>query len=1596
MADIPNGDSLILQLFTYFFDIGAKPGIAREIEYHMSDILVQLVAECNSLPSEVVDIIVAQFLRATPTATAVPQGKKHGKGEDGKQTSIREHMAPPPPAYNMARQICTSISCVDKMARHICQYFSEVILDASPSSRSHHHRRSSLSPDPHESPEPAGPHEPSEDDLKELGKAHLLVKELWRAAPSVLQNVIPQLEQELMADNVQLRLLAAETIGEMCATSPSPPLGTGIMGGATVGSWGGNAGSGSFASTCPSTWKLWLGRMNDKSWVVRSKWVECAVRVLQTLTPNTAAGVNAAQALVPLIADKLNDSDERVRLATCRSIGEDLDYASVKTKLNKANGGEKLLENLALRAKDKKHGVRAEGMRVLAKIWDSGYEDIRRGEESVVKLLGWIPGSLLETSYVNDKDVNVLLDCVMWEVLLPLEYPPGCLDTGKKKLGAGAAAANGKGTKKKKKVKEVVAKKVPTNTRTLREKKPPKPKNVLDFDDSGSELTDPPESEEEEEEDSSEEEEEDEEEEAGNKNNGPASLNSATLDQDHQRTIRLLHLAHNLSPRSLRALLALASRQLSYSAVLTPFLAAAADFNAGGANTLTTTTTTTTADAPSQADLKARLTKLIDWLAAQFPDSARAREHLWKWVKLGDRRGWTLVRGMLSVDASWVQVVGNLKEVVRRIEKSPGGGGGSLETVLPLLYRSALTLWNKSHVPTIVAMSKEAAAGQKDTPPDQDILGGGGNENALASTANVLLKEMSAHLPAVFKAHIASLTTIIQETAPPAPGSRKALAASAPTTPIDPSIVDTLSALSTFAKRYPTDVPSDRKLHQALFALATSPLSTPTAAKHAVRVLMCTALNRREMYAADLVQRCLTEWGYGGEGFLVRLAAVAEMVMVAPAGVLGEKGVQVRIKEICLKECLLRAREVRGEKDAEWVAEGALSEEGRAKVLALKVLVNLPRAAVGGGGAAASQEATQLATSVLAVLEKILVNEGEVPEASDTPRSHRAHLRLAAAKSLLKLAATSPVLDELITPKLFNLVALTAQDRREHVRRRFLGRLKKLLASGRLSPRWYAIVFLVAHEPVEELREETGVWIRARAKVFAATAVSATKKSTGGTMANTMELLLSRLLSLLAHHPDFPSASTAPAELLDMARYLAYYIRSVVNSENIGVVYYIAGYLKRVRDGIAPEGAEREQKSENLYMLSELAQAMCRRWKEMNEGWVIESWPGKIALPKGLFVKLPGGEKQIGDIRKTVFLPKEVDGKVLDAVLREKKAKGGAVVEKGVNGDGGAHAGPGAKKRKSDAGATPNTKKRRQSKSAVDEDGGDGDDGDDGKGVKKVKTPRKRKAVPGTGTPKTPAKTPKRRRKSGGGEDDEEGMSTVERRRSGRVSTRNVVYKEDEEDDGTGEELEESDEEDEDSGEESGEEGSGEEEEEDASRPEEVGGDKMDVDDDGDDEEPEKPSSASKKGRGRPKETIKSPSENKHKTIQAKAKAARNSDSPAAKRPTRGRGRPRKVEEDRDGDEKMSDGDEASEGEGEGADEEEAEEEGGDSDGEGETLEQALSKPATREKRISNGAGKKNKEMEVEAAEEEEEAVKSPVKQMVVGRVTRRGGAAGK
>jgi sister-chromatid-cohesion protein PDS5 len=78
----------------------------------------------------------------------------------------------------------------DKFQRYVCQYFSDSIINSS--------RDLDI-----------------EENLGEFKNAHNLILQIFEHVPTLLLNVIPQLEEELKVEEMVIRMVAASTLGEM-------------------------------------------------------------------------------------------------------------------------------------------------------------------------------------------------------------------------------------------------------------------------------------------------------------------------------------------------------------------------------------------------------------------------------------------------------------------------------------------------------------------------------------------------------------------------------------------------------------------------------------------------------------------------------------------------------------------------------------------------------------------------------------------------------------------------------------------------------------------------------------------------------------------------------------------------------------------------------------------------------------------------------------------------------------------------------------------------------------------------------------------------------------------------------------------------------------------------------------------------------------------------------------------------------------------------------------------------------------------------------------------------------------------------------------
>ena len=1111
LADIDGNEELLSSLFKHAFDIfassatSAELDVSKSVEYHMKSLLCTVVEEVD-LYNEITDIIISQFLRVD-VRKPVEQASKSKKtnAQDQKQGNLL--LKDYPPAYNMAKSICTT--CQEKMTSQITQYFNAIIVDAGVFSQTNGkvaegHRRLSTLGDSEDEPE----------DFADLRKAHRLLKELWRASPDILINVIPQIEAELSTDSTPLRQLATETLGDLTAgigiaglaplTALDPaayPLPT--VTGSQTSPKNSNplltpASPKPFPSIHRIAYQNFTSRRNDKAPEVRRAWVKAAARII--FTSAGGIGLNDAERddLLSGIAQMLRDPDERVRIAALKTI-DLFDYQAMVNLLG-ADGGLSqqgtVFSTLAERFTDRKHNVREEAMSLGAKLWGVASRDIEEGNEVVVRLLGEFPNRLLSAYFTNDKHIHAMLDQVMYESLVPLTFPPI-------KAQSASAASQRRKTK----------------------------------------------------------------------DGADSSQETSTSDPDAVRARRILTLVRGLDTKSKQVFFGMQGRQIQMCKAMTVFLTACEAHNGGVVD-----------DLKEEEKIKKQLTTYIETLSKQFLESSRMSGDLWKFADLHNRRDYQLIRFAMGPEHDYRTMQKAIKELNKRIREGPSTTQSLIESLQPLLYRCALVVFNRSHVPAIMDVSRT-------------------DEHGLAVVAHEMLREISARNPEVLKTHIQALCAELEESTPSATSFE------------EPSAAGTLKACAQFAKRYPSEVTQDRKFLTALtnFALYSK---SALAAKHAVSIIL-TVADRKELYAKELLTKALKDCEHSSPNFMSRLSAISQICLLAPTAANAESNA---ILNIMVTETLHRNLSPSTKED-QYAWEDPNEDETQVKEIALKAMVNQCRSESEKDSA---EEFDSIASPVFEILMQLITNDGEITPTNDTPPAQRNRLRLTAARLLLKLCSHKRRCEERVTPKMFTSITQLVINPPEQARWGFINQLKKSLGQNKLSPRWFTILFLLAFEPDEELRSTTLTWLRSRVQFYERQQQSKSGDKKGHQ--NVMESVFARLLSLLVHHPDCPDKTDNgfDADLLEFSKYIIFYLLAVATEDNLSLIFHISQRIKQTQDNVTSE----EDVSERLYVLSDLAQAVIRNYADMMPAHakganLLQTWPGSVTLPKSLFKILP-------------------------------------------------------------------------------------------------------------------------------------------------------------------------------------------------------------------------------------------------------------------------------------------------------------------------------------------------------------------------------------
>ena len=1125
--DIPGSDIMLLTLFTNCFDVvsgvgrsGGEDRLPKNVEYYMTQTLQTLVEE-GHLPAEVIEIILAQFLRADPNAI--------DPGAFGGDTQRDQAVLEAPPAYQMARTICQN--CPEKMSQAIGQYFNGVLIDASDQyfgdkvirtkGKKRTHDESEADSDDGSMPGQA------HVDLEEIEKAHRLLRELWRSASEVVRNIIPSLETEIAGENASLRVLATATIGDMAAgigaagLPPSTPMDPAAYPPQSLDTYVPKqqprnvlldpTAPHAFSAVYPSAYKLFVDRRQDKAPAVRARWVLAAARILSTSAGGTGLDVEQEDELLNYMSKLLRDLDDRVRLSAVSALHQ-FDFNAVMQKLCRHGGVSDAGSLLCLlaeeRTKDKFPPVRTATFELLARIWGVASGAIAEGSEHVRQRLGAIPSKIFEARYLGGTDIDILIQHAMFDALLPMSYPPS------KSTQAGSSDAQHADASQ------------------------------------------------------------------------PTSLTPS--EADRLRTERILVLVRDLSERAKRIWNALLTRQPKIQEYLQRYLEACEECSAkNGGND----------------EAKSRLGRYITFISANFcPDRFLATEHLNKFAKAYDARSAQLMRACWSSDSDHLRVQKSMEKFVRRVNEGPSGRSVVLKTLSPLLRSAASLVYNKSHVPYVVAISST-------------------NDKGLGAAAQEMLKAISTVAPANFKAHLQELCETLKKQVP-SPQFHPELA-----------IVDTMKACIGFARQSPGDMPQDRDFYRAMVLHATKG-SIPKAAKHAVTVIVSSA-NKKELYVKEIKKACLNDFKYGADNYLTRLAAISQLRLLANQ--LCEDETE-KMLSIAISEVLNQVRCTAERGEPEWSNEA--DDELEAKLWALRILVNGLRGfELNEDTETPDEDLREAADPVYRLLNTLIKENGKLgDDKSASPSNHRAHLRLAAAVHLLKLSCDRPLDKLMLSPADFNNLSKITQDPLPEVRAGFLKALQKHLGAGKLAPRFYTLVFLYAYEPNKDTLETAVTWLKARAAMSA--------RANDGIIEGSFP----RFLSLLAHHNDFgPDLH----DLEGFVEYIMFFLKTVATQHNLALLYNTAQKLKTVQDSVDAS------RSENLYILADMAEAVIRCFADNHSGWSLQLTASKQPFPSELFARLPSHSAS-REIAERNYLPIELSEELEDMVkasMRPKKRK---------------------------------------------------------------------------------------------------------------------------------------------------------------------------------------------------------------------------------------------------------------------------------------------------------------------------------------------------
>lgn len=688
------------------------------------------------------------------------------------------------------------------------------------------------------------------------------------------------------------------------------------------------------------------------------------------------------------------------------------------------------------------------------------------------------------------------------------------------------------------------------------------------------------------------------------------------IDDPVIRMSRICSFYKSLNPRSRMAFKAINSRQKKSVEVLLKFVDSAEEYALDSSLQMENKENAATDIKERRDKLLFDTQKIIQWLVASFPGGIHSFDCIDRLYHLRNLRLINLLKNSINSQLDYKSVKNSIKEILLkvaddkalRIEGEPFRilTTDMISNLKLLLYRSSFILYNKSNVGQAIQFCTDTTSQFHDA-------------------SNELITEISNIFPASFRFHSRTLVDIIIK-------CEDAMKS-----------ITLLRAFYYLGKKFSDCLPTDEIYTKHFCKIATE--GTSSQAKYAIKILGCYDKEA----ARSLTEKLLP---LNSESSATKICAVAELYKFESQQLMKDWN---KISSFIIDE-ILRKNDLKVNESSStltWINDDQLKEFPGIdkKICALRLVLNQVRFNSGE---------LPVADKVVKLFCAIISNNGEIVKVSaslPTPNCYKAMLRLTAGLGILKIAQTQNV-NLTVNNEVITKLSRLLYDENIEVRRRMFGALKKRLSKKIISERFMHLVFLLGHDPDEDLRNDVVKWVSSQhAKAELKNSIQ-------------FESSLVRLAFCLAQDEMFKkhfstNDSGEPEEQELQAyvyalRYISIYLDSVAKESNTSLLYYFASRIKQYKTANSSGSATSlAAENLNLYRIAELFQLMIKEYSDI-KGWTIQTWPGKQNLPSDLFILINDYE-EAQDVISKVY--------ILDAVqveLRNYFAKPGTVKRKSV------------------------------------------------------------------------------------------------------------------------------------------------------------------------------------------------------------------------------------------------------------------------------------------------------------------------------------------